>query len=187
MPPPPGADHSVILDRHDPAVPTLGRSLDRACQLLDTDTHERAALLPELARALRENGALDTAESVLAEALDKARRYDDDLSEHRAEIERVRLTFMREPLTPEAVRAIAQRAITVFERAGNDADLADAWQLMGIAELSAGDRHAQLQALLRARHHAIASGDTGARSTPGMRSAARCSSDRHQSTRCSPP
>ena len=37
--------------------------------------------------------------------------------------------------------------------------LADAWQLMGMAELAAQDRGAQLQALLEARRHAIESGD----------------------------
>jgi hypothetical protein len=30
---------------------------------------------------------------------------------------------------------IARRAITVFEAIGSDGDLADAWELMGLAEL----------------------------------------------------
>ena len=54
---------------------------------------------------------------------------------------------------------MARRAIAVFEAEGTHADLADAWQLMGVAELSAGDRGAHLQAVLQARRHAIASGD----------------------------
>jgi len=55
---------------------------------------------------------------------------------------------------------IARRAIAVFEPIGSDTDLADAWQVMGIAELAARDRGAQLLALQRARAHALASGDT---------------------------
>ena len=46
-----------------------------------------------------------------------------------------------------------------FEATGDYAHLADAWQLMGVAELAAQDRGAQLQALLEARRHAIESGD----------------------------
>ena len=67
---------------------------------------------------------------------------------------------MRGPTDPDAVRAIARRAIAVFEPLGSDVDLADAWQVMGIAELAARDRGAQLQALQRGRVHAVASGDT---------------------------
>ena len=67
---------------------------------------------------------------------------------------------MRAPADPDALRSVARRAIAVFEATGSDADLADAWQLMGVAELAAGDRGTQLVALERARGHAIASGDT---------------------------
>ena len=75
-------------------------------------------------------------------------------------IERVRLAYMRGPTDPDAVRVIARRAIAVFEQLGSDVDLADAWQVMGIAELAARDRGAQLRALQRGRVHALASGDT---------------------------
>ena len=67
---------------------------------------------------------------------------------------------MRGPVEPEALRVIARRAIAVFEPMGSDADLADAWDVMGIAELAARDRGAQLVALQRGRAHALASGDT---------------------------
>ena len=49
--------------------------LDRACRLLEVDPRERAALLPDLGRALRGNGALDAADEALAEAIDDARRH----------------------------------------------------------------------------------------------------------------
>ncbi len=162
------------LDRGEAA--TAASLLGRACALLEASPRKRAALLPELARARRDNGALDEAERAATEAVDAARRHGDELTEGRAEIEGMRTRFMRGALEPDAVRAVAHRAIAVFERAGTDADLADAWQLIGVAELAAGDRDAQLQALLRAREHASRPATCGARSTHGTRSAVRCSS-----------
>ena len=83
----------------------------------------------------------------------------DEPTELRAEIERSRVTFMRGMSDAYADRRVARRAIAVFERLGSEADLADAWQLMGLAELEARDRGSQLVALQRGRVHAIASGD----------------------------
>src|SRR5207247_897699 len=80
-------------------------------------------------------------------------------AELHAEIELARVTYMQERSSPDVLRDVAQRAIDVFEAAGDSVHLADAWQLMGIAELAALDRGAQLRALLEARKHAIASGD----------------------------
>ena len=74
-----------------------------------------AELLPHLARALRENGALERGETVVAEAIDAARRAGDALTEQRAEIERARTAFMRTRLEPGPLRATARGAIAVFE------------------------------------------------------------------------
>jgi class 3 adenylate cyclase/tetratricopeptide (TPR) repeat protein len=133
--------------------------LRRACLLLELQQQERAALLRDLGQALVDNGALEEAETVLDEAVAEARGYGDEPTEARAEIQLTRLGFMRTHLEPETVRTVARRAIAVFERVHDDAGLADAWQLMGIAELAARAREAQLQALLRAREHATAAGD----------------------------
>ena len=75
---------------------------------------------------------------------EKARRVPTEL---RAEMEHAHVAFMRAPPEPDALRVIARRAIAIFEPVGSDADLADAWQLMGLAELAARDRGAQLAAL----------------------------------------
>jgi tetratricopeptide (TPR) repeat protein len=75
-------------------------------------------------------------------------------------MERARVSFMLALTEPEALRVAARRAIEVFEAMGSDVDLADAWQLMGLAELEARDRVAMLDALQHGRMHAIASGDT---------------------------
>jgi class 3 adenylate cyclase/tetratricopeptide (TPR) repeat protein len=145
------------LGRDEPsAAATL---LERSCRLLAVDAAERTALLTDLGHALRGTGALEAADGVLAEAIEDARRRGDEPAELRAEIERARVTFMRALSDPDTMRRVAQRAIAVFERLGGDADLADAWQLMGLAELEARNRGAQLEALQRGREHAIASGD----------------------------
>jgi tetratricopeptide (TPR) repeat protein len=134
--------------------------LHRACRLLEVEPTERAGLLSDLGRALRGTGALEAADAALAEAIDDATRHGDEETELRAEMERARVAFMRAPAEPDALRVIARRAIAIFEPIGSDADLADAWQLMGLAELAARDRGAQLVALQRGRKHALASGDT---------------------------
>ncbi len=146
------------LDRDEFAVATS--LLERACRLLAIEPAERAALLTDLGRALRGTGALDAADAALAEAIEDATRHGDEATELRAEMERAHVAFMRAPSEPETMRVIARRAIAVFEPIGSDADLADAWQLMSMAELAARDRGAQLVALQRGREHALASGDT---------------------------
>ena len=73
-------------------------------------------------------------------------------------MERARLAFMRGPTDPAAPRAFARRAIAVFEPMGSDVDLADAWQVMGIAELAARDRARSSRRSTRPVH-ADASGD----------------------------
>jgi class 3 adenylate cyclase/tetratricopeptide (TPR) repeat protein len=146
------------LDRGESA--TAASLLERACRLLTVEPPERAASLPDLGRALRDTGALAAADAVLAEAIEAAGHYDDQPTRLRAEMERARVAFMRATPNPDVIREIARRAIAVFEPIRSDADLADAWQLMGLAELAARDRDAQLRALRRGRRHAIASGDT---------------------------
>ncbi len=145
------------LDRDEfAAAATL---LERACRLLAIEPAERTAFLTDLGRALRGTGALEAADSVLVEAIAEAGARGDEPTELRAAMERAHLTFMRALSDPEANRRVAQRAIDVFERLASEADLADAWQLMGLAELEARNRGAQLLALQRGREHAIASGD----------------------------
>ena len=145
------------LDRVEPS--TAVSLLERAGRLLELDDREHAALLPDLGRALRDSGAVEEAAAVLTDAISDARRNGDEAAELKAEIELVSVRFMQEPPSPDRVRDVARRAIEYFGAAGDRAHLADAWQLMGVAELAAQDRGAQLRAVLEARRHAIASGD----------------------------
>jgi class 3 adenylate cyclase/tetratricopeptide (TPR) repeat protein len=134
--------------------------LERASRLLAVEPSERTSFLPDLGRALRGAGALEAADTTLIEAIEAAQRQQDGPTELRAEIERAHVAFMRDPPNPAPLREIARRAIAVFEAINSDVDLADAWQLMGLAELAARDRGAQLTALQQAQRHARASGDT---------------------------
>ena len=138
---------------------TAASLLERACRLLAAEPRERAGFLTDLGGAFRGTGALDAADTALTEAIEEARRHDDAPTELRAEMERARVAFMRTRPNRTTSANIARRAFAVFEPIGSDADLADAWMLMGIAELAAGDRGGQLAALQRCREHALASGD----------------------------
>ena len=146
------------LDRGEFAA--AAAQLERACRLLAVEPAERTSLLPDLGRALRGVGSLEAADAALAEAIETAKRHNDEVTQHRAEMERAHVAFMRAPPDPEALHDIARRAIAVFEPIGSNADLADAWQLMGLAELARRNRGAQLVALETGRAYAIASGDT---------------------------
>ena len=144
----------AALDRAEPL--SAVSLLRRADALLADTPAERVVLLPDLARAVQESGSVPAAEELFAEAIRLARELGDEHTELRAEIGRGHLGHMRGTAGGDEIRAIAERAIAAFE---DDADLADAWQLMGTAHLRARDRGAQLEALLRAREHALASGD----------------------------
>jgi class 3 adenylate cyclase len=144
----------AALDRAEPA--SAVSLLRRAEGLLADAPAERAKLLPDLARAAQESGSVPAAEEVFSEAIVLARELGDEHTELRAELGRGQLAYMLGTADGNELRAIAERAIATFE---NDADLADAWQLMGTAHLRARDRGAQLEALLHAREHALASGD----------------------------
>jgi class 3 adenylate cyclase/tetratricopeptide (TPR) repeat protein len=145
------------LDRFEAG--TAVALLRRASRLLEVDEAKRAALLPDLGRSLRDSGAVEEARAVLVEAVADAQRDGDEHTQLQAEIELARVNFMQEFASPEVLREVALRAIAVFEATGDSVHLADAWQLVGMAELAAQDRGAQLEALLEARRHAIESGD----------------------------
>ena len=145
------------LDRFEPS--TAVSLLGRASSLLEVEPREQAELLPDLGRALSDSGAVDQAASVLTAAIAEADHDGDEHAKLKAEIELAKVSFMQEHSSPDALREVAQRAIDQFGATDDHAHLADAWQLMGIAELAAHDRGAQLSALLEARRHAIASGD----------------------------
>ncbi len=145
---------NAALDRVEPAAAVS--LLRRADALLGNAPAERAVLLPDLARAVQDTGSLAEAEEVFGEAIRLAREVGDELTELRSEVGRGHLAHMLGTASGDELRALADRAIATFE---DDADLADAWELMGTGYLLERNRTAQLEALLHAREHALASGD----------------------------
>ena len=144
------------LDRDEVAV--AATLLARAIALPEGQARERAGQLCELASAQRLSGALEAAEHCAAQAIAAAQQAGDAMNEQRAQVERAHVQAMRTRVAPELLRDVARRAIAVFEQHASQTDLADAWQLLGMAELAAGNRREQLNALRRGREHAIASG-----------------------------
>ncbi|MBI3370032.1 MAG: AAA family ATPase [Burkholderiales bacterium] len=145
------------LDRGEAAA--SASLLARAARLIEGHEPGHAGLLCALAAAHRLSGALDAAEQCAEQAITASRQARDGLNEQRAQIELAHTQSVRSRVASAHLRDVAERAIAVFEQHASEADLADAWQLMGMAELAAGDRRAQLRALQRGRAHAIASGD----------------------------
>jgi predicted ATPase len=145
------------LDRGEAAV--SASLLSRAAGPMTSGALDHAGLLCALAAAQRLSGVLEAAEQSAEQAIAESRQAGDALGEQRARIEHALAQSARTRIEPALLRSVARRAIDVFEQHGSQVDLADAWQLMGTAELAAGDRRAQLQALRRGQTHAIASGN----------------------------
>jgi hypothetical protein len=86
-------------------------------------------IVPELAEAQIENGDFDPAETVLAQALDVAADTGDERLRARTTLERLALDLYRSETISETAIPATRRAITIFERAGDEAGLARAWRL----------------------------------------------------------
>ena len=149
-----GRAGEAALDRGEPT--SAVSLLSRAEALLTHAPAERVKLLPDLARALQDRGSLQAAEELFGDAIRLSGEVGDQHAELRGEVGLGRLSLMLGTADAGKLRVVAERAIAAFD---DDADLADAWQLVATAHLRGRDRTAQLDALLRAREHAIASGD----------------------------
>jgi predicted ATPase/class 3 adenylate cyclase len=112
-------------------MPAAANLFSRAVSLLPADDPARIQLLPELAEALIETGDFDGAVSVLDDAADSARRLEDDALAARASLERYMIALYRSEAGRESdAIAETQRAIAVFDRAGDHAGMARAWRLL---------------------------------------------------------
>jgi class 3 adenylate cyclase/tetratricopeptide (TPR) repeat protein len=136
------------------------RLLRRAVDILGGDRPVPADVLTDYGVALTNFGDLDAAQRVLDDAIELARKDGDEHTQLRAEIERAWVPLGRgdEGSVLEA-RAAAERAIAIFERRGDDGDLAGALLLLGVVESMRGNGAAAIAAHLRAREHAVAAGD----------------------------
>jgi DNA-binding SARP family transcriptional activator/class 3 adenylate cyclase len=142
-------------------LPAAVGLLSRASELLDPRVPSRSELLVDLSEAFRETGDLERAEAVLTEASEAASASDDPALQWHARIASLRLQRQTDPefKTDELLRD-ATRAVEVFERAGDERRLAEAWSLLAWVPWFQCQASAAEQALQRAVEHARRAGDT---------------------------
>ena len=136
--------------------------LRRATSLLREGSREHPELLLMLGMALSQAGELVDADAVLAEAVDAALNSENRGLEHQALIERLgmaaRVSIGSEGSVEELQQAI-DRAIPVFEAAGDELGLARAYKWHAEIHNFQGGADKRAEALEEALRHAQAAGD----------------------------
>ncbi len=129
----------------------------RAATLLEPDDPARLAILPDLGRALYDNGRADDAKAVLDEALERAEAAADARAIARVRVvQNVMMPSL--DVSPGELRRIADECSAVFESAGDERGLSLAWRLRGQASWDEGDVAGDEIALGRALEHARRAG-----------------------------
>jgi len=145
----------------------LGRSdmaaaeslLTRAAELLPDDDPERIERLLGLSVALRELGEFDRAARINAEAIERAEATGLEGVAGRGRLNGAFLRLYTDPAGTDELVAIAQEALPVFERLGDDTGLAQALWFIALSDWNRC-RVGQAEALLdRALAHAERSDD----------------------------
>jgi tetratricopeptide (TPR) repeat protein len=139
------------FDRPDMAA--AANLLRRAETLLPADDSGRVAILTTLAYALFDTGRLDEARDTVAEAEARAGVVGDPVAVEDATVARWQFV-PRGDERHEQMRTDANRAIAVFEAAGDQRRLVRAWNLLTSIEWVLGQGRAQLDAVERALEHA---------------------------------
>ena len=136
--------------------------LERAAALLQADDPRRLSLLPALGRALRAQGDLDRADTVLSDAVVRGEALGERAVAADAAIALADLRSNRTAGTSvgrEGVLREIDAAILVFDEVGDDARLARALTLRGKYRFWGGETAAALPDLERAIGHARQAGD----------------------------
>jgi tetratricopeptide (TPR) repeat protein len=136
--------------------------LERAADLLPAEDARRLKLLPSLGRALRAQGELDRADTVLYEAVERGRSADERAIAADAGIALADLRSHNTARTGVGRRDILREigaAVMVFQELGDDAGIARALALRGKYRFWGGETGAALPDLERALRHARAAGD----------------------------
>jgi class 3 adenylate cyclase/tetratricopeptide (TPR) repeat protein len=139
--------------------PAAANLFERAAALLPADDRRRLELLPLLGRSLREAGRMEHAESVLAEAVERARKVGDEALAADASLALVDLRLHSSVATRQEALAEVETATRIFRRHADDAGLARALALGGQLRFWSGEMAAALDDLERAARHARAAGD----------------------------
>jgi class 3 adenylate cyclase/tetratricopeptide (TPR) repeat protein len=142
-------------------MPAAANLLRRAGALVPELSPIRLELLPDLGEALIDTGDFAGAGTTLDEAIDAAAVIGD--ARLLAEARLVRLLLTRQAAEPEGwgeeVLLEAERARTVFEAAGDNAQLARMWRLLGYVHATACRYGDVATAAERAIEHARLAGD----------------------------
>ncbi len=136
--------------------------LSRAISLLPDGDPTRLDLLPDLGAALWEAGEFGRADAVLGEAIDQAKAVGREGVLWRAAVERCHLRLFTDPEggTDEAL-AVAEQAIPVFERGGDELGLSKAWRLRAQIDWIPCRATETEKSLERAIEHARLAADPG--------------------------
>jgi class 3 adenylate cyclase/tetratricopeptide (TPR) repeat protein len=132
--------------------------LSRACTLLPADDRLRLELLAALGDALTELGEFTKAEAVLLEAIAAAAAGEIPRIEARARISLSEVKYSTVPGDIAEQRLEAERAIPVFEQAGDELGLARAWDLLASLHHGQGRTAAAQEAWERSIEHARRAG-----------------------------
>ncbi len=170
-------------------APRAAELLGRAAALSEDTPTARARLLVDLAEALRDAGGFQPAQERLDEAEELSREAGDLLVLEKVAVARLRIRLFTDlELTSAEVSPRLRQAIDVFEEAGDETGLAQAWHLVGWVAWLACRADDAVRALGRSVEHARRSGGSRAEAqaihllvgahlfgpTPADQAAARC-------------
>ncbi len=136
-------------------LPASINLLSRAASLFELDDPRRLSILSDLGGALAEAGDLAGARTALVEAAERAEAAGDDLL-------RTHVVIQRWDALDEGdgdARLDAERALAVFEAAGDERGMARAWRVLAGLSFRDGACRAADDALQRALVHARNAGD----------------------------
>ncbi|HEX4746607.1 MAG TPA: adenylate/guanylate cyclase domain-containing protein [Gaiellaceae bacterium] len=139
--------------------PAAANLFDRAVALLPPYDSRRIALLPVLGRALRDAARMEQAESVLAEAVERAEATGARVIAADASLALVELRFHGNAATRQEVLEEVADATRIFGEHGDEAGLARALLLGGQLLFWGGEMAEALGYLERAARHARNAGD----------------------------
>jgi DNA-binding SARP family transcriptional activator/tetratricopeptide (TPR) repeat protein len=140
-------------------VPAAVNLLARAVGLMPDDDPVRVERLVDLGEALREIGDFEWARSVLGEALSYALASEDTVTASHARIVLRRIEGHLGETAMDALVEDAERAIGVFQPAGDERGLGKAWHLLGYGALFKCRAGTAEAAARRAVEHARSAGD----------------------------
>jgi tetratricopeptide (TPR) repeat protein len=139
-------------------IPATVNLLERAAAL-EPDERRRLALVPDLGDALAEAGEFARAAALLSESVERSRALGDAAGEWHARIAQVKTLVLTDPHgMADQERRVADEAIEVFTRTGDELGLARAWHLRARADNLWGRMEDRKDALAQALGHARIAG-----------------------------